>query len=375
MSLLSEGQIVRDTYEVECLLGEGAFAEVYRIKHRFLGRQAMKVFKAVGMTIQEIERALSEAIILSRIGHPNIIRVFDANVTTTSQGTCGFFTMEYVAGGTLENFWRSHRNCLVPIEITVDIIQQVCRGLSVGHSESPPVIHRDIKPQNILIGYDAGGLRVRVSDFGLAKRVNPLTLLASAKGTRKYKPPEIFRNLQSDSCAGDVWAVGSVLYLLLTDHAPFEVREDTEVLDTKCFDHPPVLPSLSNALVDPFLEKICLRALSLKPQDRYPHSMDLLRELSQWKPKQVAARDGRVLFADESKSVLGIPTPANEELGRKMVDQAIHLSQQAGKLGEAADLMEEAINKSPSLRADREQLLKLWRRGIVAPLGGKSSLS
>ena len=104
MTILHEGQIIRGTYRLDRQLGKGAFAEVYRVKHRFLGRQAMKVFKTVGMTMEEIEQLMGEAIILSRMGHPNIIRVFDANVTETSRGICGFFTMEYVAGGSLEQF-------------------------------------------------------------------------------------------------------------------------------------------------------------------------------------------------------------------------------------------------------------------------------
>ena len=91
MSLLQKGQIIRDTYEVERFLSEGAFAEVYRVKHRFLGRQAMKVFKRGGMTIQEIENMLGEAIMLSRLGHPNIVRVFDANVLKTDRGLCVFY--------------------------------------------------------------------------------------------------------------------------------------------------------------------------------------------------------------------------------------------------------------------------------------------
>lgn len=182
MSLLKEGEVIHNTYEVERFLGEGAFAEVYRVKHRFLGRQAMKVFKRIGMSVKDVEEMLSEAILLSRIGHPNIVRVFDANVTETSTGLMGFFTMEYVAGGTLDQFWRSDRRSLMPVETAVDILRQVCRGLVVAHRENPPIIHRDIKPQNILIGYDGHGLHARLSDFGLAKRVNPMTLMASSQG-------------------------------------------------------------------------------------------------------------------------------------------------------------------------------------------------
>lgn len=93
MSLLKEGEAIRQIYVVERFLGEGAFAEVYRVQHRFLGRQAMKVFKTKGMSIEEIEEMLDEAIILSRIGHPNITRVFNADIFETSRTTLGFFTM------------------------------------------------------------------------------------------------------------------------------------------------------------------------------------------------------------------------------------------------------------------------------------------
>jgi len=98
MPIINEGDNIKDTYEVERFLGEGAFAEVYRVKHKFLGRQAMKLFKRVGMTQGEIEEMLGEAILLSRIGHPNIVRVFDANIFESPKGTCGYFTMENVSG-------------------------------------------------------------------------------------------------------------------------------------------------------------------------------------------------------------------------------------------------------------------------------------
>ena len=83
MPLLRAGDSLRDTYEVERFLGEGAFAEVYRVRHRFLGRQAMKVFKTVSVTPEETRELLSEAMILSRIGHPNLVRVFDGNTIDT----------------------------------------------------------------------------------------------------------------------------------------------------------------------------------------------------------------------------------------------------------------------------------------------------
>lgn len=367
MGLLHEGQNLRGTYEVERFLGEGAFAEVYRVKHRFLGRQAMKVFKIIGMSVAEIEQYLEEAIVLSRVGHPNIIRVFDANVTETSKGICGYFTMEYVAGGSLEQFWRSYGAQFVPVETAVEIMRQVCGGLAVAHSERPPIIHRDIKPQNILVGYDADGLRARVCDFGLAKRVNPLTLMASAKGTRCFKPPEVFLNFQSDSCAGDVWALGSTLYLLLTDRLPFSELGDMDFFEGKSFDRPMIPASRLNIQVDPALDQILFKALALKPEERYPSAKDFLYDLSKWNPpaQGTAALQPKMrISSDMSKSALGSHSPADQVVGDRIAKQARKLAREAGKLMEAADLMEEAFNKYPDLRKRYESQLKLWRRGI-----------
>lgn len=89
MPLLEEGMRIRDTYVVERFLGEGAFAEVYRVNHKFLGRQAMKVFKQTCRHADEVTKMLGEAILLSRMGHPNIVRVFDANTLSVSSVESG----------------------------------------------------------------------------------------------------------------------------------------------------------------------------------------------------------------------------------------------------------------------------------------------
>jgi serine/threonine-protein kinase len=366
MKLLREGQVVRQTYEVEKFIGEGAFAEVYRVKHRFLGRQAMKVFKIAGMTREETEKMLGEAIILSRIGHPNIVRVFDADLVETGRGECAFFTMEYVAGGTLQDFWKSHGSSFVPVETAVDIVKQVCRGLTVAHSEKPPIVHRDVKPQNILVGYDAGGLRARVTDFGLAKRVNPLTLLASARGTMRFKAPEVFQNPKGDSCAGDVWALGCTLYLLLTDRLPYSDVDEDEFQRGAFVSAPLAAPSTIHLLVDKALDAIVLKALHPKPRQRYADAEQMLADLERWKPaaKRAPAKESYT-SSDMSKTALGPLSTVDAGEGRKLADKAVKLARIHGKLSEAADLMEEALTKSPDLRDRYESSLQLWRKGIV----------
>ncbi len=365
--LLNEGEPLGRSYTVERFLGAGAFAEVYRVKHRILGRQALKVFKLLG-TMEETELALKEPIMLSKLRHRNVIQVFDADIIETTEGTRGFFTMEYVAGGSLQDFWRGYGDQFVPLDITIEIIKQVCQGLTVAHDDAPPIVHRDIKPQNILVGYDATGLRACVSDFGLAKQVNPLMVKLSARGTLCFKAPETFVDPMSDSCAGDVWAAGVTLFLLLTDRFPFEPPDgDCQNLDYKSFQRPLVPPSRLNIQVDSALDQIVYRALAVNKEERYQSARELLDDLTRWQPRPTT-RIGAIkenIPSESSKNAFGAPELADETKSREMVTQAIQLSRQRSKLPEAADLMEQALNKWPALRDEYEQQLKLWRRGVM----------
>lgn len=357
--------VLRDTYEVERFLGEGAFAEVYRVKHRFLGRQALKIFKRAGMGIEEIHRALGEAILLSRIGHPNIVRVYDANVLDSPRGPLGYFTMEHVSGGSLRKFWQSHGNSLVPIATSIDLIKQVCRGLSVAHREQPPIIHRDIKPENILVGYEADGLRARVSDFGLAKSVNPLTLLATTAGTLSFKPPEAFTDPKGDSCASDVWGIAATFYMLLTDRLPGDPSREGPLASGKpCAPSAIAPPSQMNPYVDEALDRIVLKGLNLRPSDRYQTAEDLLQALETWQPYRTSPQPrSKAVASEPSKLALGAPSAEDDQGARALVERAQNLSR-SGRLLEAADVMEEAFNKSPSLRGKYAEKVQLWRRGI-----------
>jgi serine/threonine-protein kinase len=364
MTLLQSGQVIRDTYEVERLLGEGAFAEVYRVKHRFLGRQAMKVFKRVGMAMAEIEEMLGEAILLSRIGHPNIVRVFDANVMETARGACGYFTMEYIAGGSLQQFWRSRGFHRIPVQTSVDLMQQICRGMALAHGEKPPIIHRDIKPQNVLVGYEADGLRARVGDFGLAKSVNPLTLMATTAGTLAFKPPEAFGERKGDSCAGDVWAIGATFYLMLTDKLPVIVPDGATWGTPKLFDQTITPPSQIQPSVDPGLERLIMKCLARNPEDRYPTAKEVGHDLANWEPAPTrklseckAASDG------PSKNTLGSIPLASDRPVEEITRHALQ-ARKSGRLAEAADLMEEAFKKFPELRTKYAQQVKLWRCGV-----------
>jgi len=277
--LLTDGRRIGDTYEVERYLGEGAYSEVYRVRHRFLGRQAMKVFKRVG-TLAETRRMLGEAVLLSKLGHPNIVRVFEAGTVDTPAGHRGFFTMEYVAAGNLDDFRRSRPDRSVRVDDAVEILVQLCAGLAVAHREEPPVVHRDITPWNVLVGYDRGRLRVRVGDFGLARRVDARTGLTSSEGTLAFMAPEALRFGQGASPAGDVYAVGTVAYLLLTDVLPYP--EVPVTVFGALHRAPPISPHDLNHDVDHELARIVLRALEPDLPRRPADAAELGGELTAW---------------------------------------------------------------------------------------------
>lgn len=367
MQLFDDGITINNKWHVERFLGEGAFAEVYRVRHRIFGRQAMKVFKRIGMQLEDVEEILQEPILLAGINHPNIIRVFDADTVETSQGINCFFTMEYVAGGTLERFWKSHGERFVPVESTVELMRQVASGLSIAHRNNPPIVHRDIKPQNVLVGYDEAGLRARIADFGLAKRFNLLTMALTGLGTRSFKPPEVLANRKADSPAGDIWALGSCFYLLLTDRFPFDQRFDMEMSELDRFEAPLTPPSSLNPAVDSGLDEVLYRCLALNPKDRFSNASELHETLQNWSPRRRGPK--RRLAAVKSsqshaKPGVGRDAGLDEELARSMVKDAIHLAREVTRLSEAADLLEEAFNRWPQLRAEYDFKVKIWRRGI-----------
>ena len=367
MPLLTDGMGIKNTYEVEAFLGEGAFAEVYRVRHKFLGRQAIKLFKAPGWSLEELAAMLGEAVLLSKINHPNIVRIYEANTLELNGNTYGYFTMEYVAGGSLSHYWRSFGDRFMPVQTVVNIMCQVCRGMEVAHSQYPPIVHRDIKPENILIGHEIHGIRAAVTDFGLARSVNPLTLMATSRGTLSFKSPEALQNPQGDSLTGDVWALGTTLYLLLTDQLPYDVGSENCGAMSEVFLRSPPQPSRWNALCDRELDRIVLKALHLNPQGRYASATDFLLALESWKPPSPRTTVGEVRSTQRnptSKEVLGSTPQQRANTARQLAMRSIAIAQDPRRLSEAAGLMEEALRESPELGHEYQARLRLWQRGI-----------
>jgi serine/threonine-protein kinase len=247
----------------------------------------------------------------------------------------------------------------MPVDECVEIVGQVVEGLALAHQDNPPIVHRDIKPHNILIGYDALGMRACLSDFGLAKHVHPLQLAASVRGTLIYKAPETFSDSAADSCAGDVWALGVVLYQLLTNHFPYELGVQ-EQLNSNSFQMELKPAKNFNILVDDNLEKIVCKALAVEKSKRYQNAGQLLTDLRRWKDTQTDSNQTQNLLTEDSN----LKQNPIEEVA-PMIKQAFSLAHDDGDLERACELLAQVLELAPELQDRYEAQLKLWQSGKI----------
>jgi serine/threonine protein kinase len=284
------GSVVGGRYYVRRLCGEGGMGRVYEAEHIDIGRRvALKILHpAYSQTPDLVERLRREARAASKISHPNVVDVTDSG--TTSDGAF-FFVMEYLEGVELGEL--IYRQGKLDVARTLHIGAQICRALQAAHEVN--VIHRDLKPENVLIlNRDGQPDFVKVLDFGIAKSGNDgdfenerdtngdprrrLTSPGMTMGTPEYMAPEQAAGRPADP-RSDVYAVGGLLYEMLSGNAPYEGANFMEILHKKATTMPPALSTVRGD-VPPELEALIVRALAREPDDR-PRSMDEVgRELT-----------------------------------------------------------------------------------------------
>jgi serine/threonine-protein kinase len=311
------GQIVGDRYLVKSLIGEGGMGRVYEAEHIEIGKRvAIKILHPVySRTPEVVARFRREARAASKIGHPNIVDVTDSG--TTPDGSV-FFVMEYLEG--VELAAVIDREGALEVGRALGIGTQICRALAAAHNAG--IIHRDLKPENVFLIVREGTTDfAKVLDFGIAKsaelegqRKERLTHPGMAMGTPEYMAPEQAAGRPADA-RSDVYAVGAILYEMLTGRPPYEGENFMEILTKKATIEPVPAKQLRPDLPD-VVEKVVMRAMSRDPADR-PRSMEALEyELT----KCLAGRGVAVA------KMLGMP------------DAAV-ASAALGPLGEAAPMM------------------------------------
>jgi len=259
-------------YEIQEVLGRGGMGVVYKAWDSRLKRLvAIKMLPpGAYASSNQLERFLREAEVMASLRHANIVQFYDAG----HQEGKPYFAMEYVEGGNL--FKRLSRTAQSGRQ-AAGLVAAICDGVQAAHEEG--IIHRDLKPANILLTSDGAP---KISDFGLALSVRQdvkLTLSGISLGTPSYMPPEQVRGRRNLLIATvDVYALGAILYEMLTGRPPFRADSGAETAQ-QVMTQDPVPPSRLNSDVPCDLENICLKCLRKEPQQRYPSASALADDL------------------------------------------------------------------------------------------------
>jgi serine/threonine-protein kinase len=285
-------RVFSERYELNHLIARGGMAEVYRAHDRLLDRPvALKVlFPELSIDRSFVERFRREAQAAANLSHPNIVPVFDWG---EDSGTY-FIVMEFIDGRPLSAILKTAGP--LSAERTADIGAPVAAALGYAHKHG--VIHRDVKPGNVLIT-DEG--QVKVTDFGIARAINTeesLTQTGAVMGTATYFSPEQAEGMGVDA-RSDIYSLGVVLFEMVTGRPPFLGDTPVAVASKHVRDHPPA-PRELNPSIPPTFEAIILKAMAKDPSHRYATAEDLRADLLRF-------NEGRTVLAmDDATSLLAV---------------------------------------------------------------------
>lgn len=268
--MLSKGQKINDRYEIIKTIGEGGMANVYLANDTILDRKvAIKVLRGdLSNDEKFIRRFKREALSVSNLSHPNIVEVYDVGEEDGNY----YIVMEYIEGKTLKQLLQK-RGALTLNEV-IDIMTQLTDGLA--HAHETYIIHRDIKPQNIMI--EDNGL-VKITDFGIAMALNStqLTQTNSVMGSVHYLPPEQ-ANGKGSTVKSDIYSLGILMYELLTGSVPFKGDTAVEIALKHMKEKIPSIRK-QNPTIPQSVENIVLKATAKNPKNRYDNVRDMYKDL------------------------------------------------------------------------------------------------
>lgn len=264
-------------YRLEGVIGEGGMAKVYRARHALLQRPvAIKVLKGDEANHDEVARFEREVQIVSRLSHQNTIQIFDYGQTV--EGTL-FYVMELVPGVTLSELVTIEGP--IPSARAIHILKQVCGSLAEAHALG--IVHRDIKPGNIMICDRTDGADiVKVLDFGLARTMERVSSRITQQhllgGTPIYIAPERIRDPASVDTRSDLYSLGAVAYYLLTGKEVVEGSSPQEILLKTMQAGPPPSLTAAGVTVPPELQELVRQCLAGEPSSR-PESVQAIRQV------------------------------------------------------------------------------------------------
>lgn len=312
--MLEKGMLIAGRYEVEGKVGTGGMSDVYKAKDHTLGRYvAIKVLKAEFCEdMNFVTKFRTEAQSAAGLEHPNIVNIYDVG----SQDGFYYIIMEYVEGITLKTYIEKKGQ--LNYRETLSIAIQVGRGIQAAHAKN--IIHRDIKPQNIIISTDG---KVKVTDFGIARAVSEHTIHSDVMGSVHYASPEQARNGYVSN-RSDIYSLGIVMYEMITGRVPYD-GDSTVAVAIKHLQDEMVPPSEYARDIPISLEKIILKCTQKSADRRYdsmesllvdlrksllspnedfvtlvPYNQDKTRILSDEEVKEIQEKTGRADIDDDS---------------------------------------------------------------------------
>jgi len=281
---LTVGEMFAGRYRIEQIIGRGGMGVVYKATDTQLDEiVAIKTLPGGMMqrSAEDLERFKREIRLARKITHRNVLRTYDYGEADGMY----FISMEFVRGYTLSELLSEADKRQVAPRLAMGIARQICRGLEVAHEQG--IIHRDIKPQNVLIDHRG---EVKIMDFGIARLTEgpeAMTQAGLIVGTPHYMSPEQVQGKQLDP-RSDVYALGIVLYEMLAGRRPFESTSLTGVLAAHITETPKpaieVRPEIGREI-----NAIIMKCLSKDPKQRYENAGELLHDLDQVQVAAVAA--------------------------------------------------------------------------------------
>jgi len=329
------GRTIEGKYRIEAKLGAGGMGAVYRATRLVIGDEvAIKILHSEQNEPRAGERFRREAQAAARLKHPNAVNIYDFGVTDDG---LQYLVMELVEGESLRRIIKQ-QGPLTPTA-AAEIVSQVCAALDEAHRRQ--IIHRDIKPDNIIVDVSANRLRVKVLDFGIAKlrddTAGNLTQTGSVLGTPHYMSPEQCLGEELDS-RSDIYSLGIVLYEMLAGVVPFNSPISTAVVVQHVNQPPPSLRA-TNLSISANVERVVMHALAKKRENRQQTAGELAEELTRvtssssprWANNRFPASSTEdsegtptvVLPTSRSGSVESPGIPTSDDLPRKKLMQVM----------------------------------------------------
>lgn len=346
--MLRIGDYLQDRYEILDQIGSGGMSVVYKAMcHKLKRTVAIKVLKEEFCSDSNfVSKFKMEAQAAAGLTHPNIVSIYDV----VDDGEIHCIVMELIEGITLKSYIA--RKGRLEIKESIGIAIQVAQGIAAAHEQS--IVHRDIKPQNMLISRDG---KVKVADFGIARAVSAQTMSSSAMGSVHYISPEQARGGLSDE-RSDIYSLGITMYEMVTGKVPFD-GETTVAIALAHLENVVVPPSVHRPEIPKNLERIILKCTEKKPERRYGSVSEVIHDLRYVLVQLQEEKDDDVVTAYPVRTSAKVGIEDKKEIldnpgTREFTEDEMHQIQEARKEHEREQAQKRSAGKKTT--GDRADL-------------------